>query len=321
MKRAFAIVLICLLFVFLLPLDIGYAHSGGTDENGGHYDHSTGEYHYHHGYPAHQHPNGRCPYAFDDNTDTDTKNYIDNDDVNVERNNKDDVNSENMQTLEDSEKTILTDRSFASEIIAMLFTSSIFALLLSCVPFLFIIFISMRFKFLDDFDFFNHKILYILCIPSTLYWWYRQTMFLFDVWFFVFYSPVFVYCGYITLKWIQKEKENKKKYEEERHMYIEKYSGKDILNLCSAPPNAYVDEHGMPHLLVKGKDLFAVYVVRNGNVFHRIDSSCTHNGKRENYFRVRYRRPCARCNPPVPDITWYTKYIEIQKIKEKYNIK
>ena len=38
------------------------AHSGGTDSKGGHYNHSTGEYHYHHGHPAHQHPDGVCPY-------------------------------------------------------------------------------------------------------------------------------------------------------------------------------------------------------------------------------------------------------------------
>ena len=38
------------------------AHSGRTDAQGGHYDRSTGEYHCHHGYPAHQHPNGVCPY-------------------------------------------------------------------------------------------------------------------------------------------------------------------------------------------------------------------------------------------------------------------
>ena len=31
------------------------AHPGRTDANGGHTDRSTGEYHYHHGYPAHQH--------------------------------------------------------------------------------------------------------------------------------------------------------------------------------------------------------------------------------------------------------------------------
>lgn len=45
-----------------------FAHSGGTDANGGHWNHKTGEYHYHHGYPAHQHTNGICPYDYDDQT-------------------------------------------------------------------------------------------------------------------------------------------------------------------------------------------------------------------------------------------------------------
>lgn len=40
-----------------------YAHSGNTDGSGGHYDNSTGDYHYHHGLPAHRHPNGKCPYS------------------------------------------------------------------------------------------------------------------------------------------------------------------------------------------------------------------------------------------------------------------
>lgn len=55
--------LICvLLFLFILTFSVS-AHSGKTDENGGHYD--GPEYHYHHGYAAHQHPNGNCPYDFD----------------------------------------------------------------------------------------------------------------------------------------------------------------------------------------------------------------------------------------------------------------
>lgn len=43
------------------------AHSGRTDANGGHHDYKNksglGSYHYHHGYPAHLHPNGVCPYS------------------------------------------------------------------------------------------------------------------------------------------------------------------------------------------------------------------------------------------------------------------
>ncbi len=45
-----------------------YAHPGKTDSYGGHHNHSTGSHHYHHGYPAHQHTNGVCPYEFDDQT-------------------------------------------------------------------------------------------------------------------------------------------------------------------------------------------------------------------------------------------------------------
>lgn len=67
--------LACLLAFLLLLSPTVLAHSGKTDANGGHYDRSTGEYHYHHGYPAHQHydMNGDgiidCPYDFDDQTD------------------------------------------------------------------------------------------------------------------------------------------------------------------------------------------------------------------------------------------------------------
>ena len=49
-------------------------HSGGTDGSGGHYNRSTGEYHYHHGYSAHSHYDmdgdgvADCPYSFKNNT-------------------------------------------------------------------------------------------------------------------------------------------------------------------------------------------------------------------------------------------------------------
>lgn len=56
------------IFLALLLIIPAYAHGGRTDSQGGHYDRSTGEYHFHHGYPAHQHVNGTCPYNFDDKT-------------------------------------------------------------------------------------------------------------------------------------------------------------------------------------------------------------------------------------------------------------
>lgn len=60
--------LCCLILILSLSLSptVSFGHSGRTDSNGGH-NSSTG-YHYHHGYPAHQHENGQCPYEFDDKT-------------------------------------------------------------------------------------------------------------------------------------------------------------------------------------------------------------------------------------------------------------
>lgn len=57
-----------LLFLLCLASTSAYAHPGQTDEYGGHYDYSFGDYHYHHGFPAHYHKDGYCPYNFVDNT-------------------------------------------------------------------------------------------------------------------------------------------------------------------------------------------------------------------------------------------------------------
>ena len=61
MKRTWWIVLLCAVVAALLVVQV-CAHSGRTDANGGHHDRINGGYHYHHGKPAHQHPNGVCPY-------------------------------------------------------------------------------------------------------------------------------------------------------------------------------------------------------------------------------------------------------------------
>lgn len=68
MKRHLVLFLALLALLLTCSLTV-FAHSGRTDENGGHYDTSTGEYHYHHGWPAHRHDGGKCPYDLEDNVD------------------------------------------------------------------------------------------------------------------------------------------------------------------------------------------------------------------------------------------------------------
>ena len=69
--KKWIIAVICIGMLFLFPTD-AFAHSGRTDGNGGHHDGS--DYHYHHGYPAHDHWDmdgdgiKDCPYNFVDKT-------------------------------------------------------------------------------------------------------------------------------------------------------------------------------------------------------------------------------------------------------------
>ena len=65
MKKVLCIItaIICILSFTILC----FAHSGKTDADGGHYVGGSSNYHYHHGYSAHQHPNGICPYENNEN--------------------------------------------------------------------------------------------------------------------------------------------------------------------------------------------------------------------------------------------------------------
>lgn len=69
-KILFYLIAICCVYTTV------FAHAGGTDSSGGHWDRSSNEYHYHHGHPSHQHVNGSCPYAFSDLTDQNTSTTI-----------------------------------------------------------------------------------------------------------------------------------------------------------------------------------------------------------------------------------------------------
>ena len=85
-KKIIAAIFIFILVNLLLVIVLG--HQGSTDFRGGHYDRSTGEYHYHHGYSAHDHYDMDgdgiidCPYNFDDKTDHDNHNSNSNDNSN-----------------------------------------------------------------------------------------------------------------------------------------------------------------------------------------------------------------------------------------------
>lgn len=91
-NKLYCVMLVIMLVILSFPVA---AHPGRTDGAGGHYNRSTGEYHYHHGFSVHQHPNGVCPYDYEDKTNHNSSGisaksenrivFDDNNDKNVEK--------------------------------------------------------------------------------------------------------------------------------------------------------------------------------------------------------------------------------------------
>ena len=87
-RRILYFICYCILLCFLFPICL-YAHPGRTDSKGGHTNRETGEYHYHHGNPAHQHTDGICPYDFVDNEKIESNSLSKSNDYNALKSSRD----------------------------------------------------------------------------------------------------------------------------------------------------------------------------------------------------------------------------------------
>lgn len=330
MKRAFFLIaiIICSL-TLLLPLS-AQAHSGRTDSNDGHYDRSTGEYHYHHGFPPHQHPNGICPYDFIDNTDHSSGSSSGSSGSSSElsklksdfiANSSEDNSTSKGQSAKDDSKA--TDENLLVSFILLAIILYVIHNVVTILPPI------NKVKCLKS----NAKdnllsFLYIATIAIYAYFIYNLYPFLYFV---ILISFDFILCYVITylctkkqLKKAQQEEELKiKEYEEQKSKYNELYSGKSIHALTGAPADSYLDNHGLPAEINKtggGKYIFR-YSPKSKK-YHttkcRYAKTCSLINaldiKRNNY------TPCKICKPQLPDLSWVDQYRHIQQIKEKYHI-
>ena len=130
--------IIFLLFNFILIMSLlsttAYAHSGKTDSNGGHYDRDSGEYHYHHGYPAHSHTNGECPYDFDDKTDQ-TPNNSNSHNSNDSKNTLDSSNDSNSKDTPAKPQKTQAKTPIWKNIVGIIFGALIYSPLILSVLF------------------------------------------------------------------------------------------------------------------------------------------------------------------------------------------
>lgn len=106
MKR----IIVCIVCILIAMPSVVFAHSGGTDSNGGHHDYNNvsglGDYHYHHGYGPHLHENGVCPY--DDaatNLETNVEQYLKENPIEI----PDDYEEETYTSAENEETYTFTE--------------------------------------------------------------------------------------------------------------------------------------------------------------------------------------------------------------------
>lgn len=123
-------ILLSVLLMFLIIPVVALAHPGRTDSNGGHTDSSTGEYHYHHGYPAHDHYDMDgdgdidCPYDFKDKTNHSSGNDSWN---NTDKsNNRDMTNNTNTPTKPNTQSNVNSKGNSTYNYIAVGFVIAFF---------------------------------------------------------------------------------------------------------------------------------------------------------------------------------------------------
>jgi hypothetical protein len=122
--------------------------------------------------------------------------------------------------------------------------------------------------------------------------------------------------------------ENKRMFEEEKQNYIKLYNGKSTEELAGVPENIVFDENNLPistdgSWLQCGKE-FTVYTSKSGSRFHR-KYGCSGAEKTTHIFNEANKfgaHGCSKCTDGkiyiIPE--WYRKYIEIEKIKDRYDI-
>lgn len=323
------------------------AHKGRTDANGGHYDHSTGEYHYHHGYPAHQHINGACPYNFDDKTNhssggtsSGSSNF-----------------SKSVKTVENSNRVDIPED--------VIFAAS--ALSIICLLVYLLVYwrykdiqetkkrraeeyrkISQKCQILEEenrqlqekFQRENRQLqdqverlradkasllneVHVLRLkvkrhpelsesPSQMealppHQWPLPAL------------PAEIVTGALeTVSEIVTDTS----FEIEKARFTEMLSGESLLDLAGAPSGVEIGPDGLP------KDIeypgwgphFTYYTAQKGTCFH-CKAGCSGAYRPIHLVKTHGLQPCSRCNPKPMPTEWYDEYLRLKAIKDRYGIK
>lgn len=299
LKRALLILLVCILG----SVSMASAHGGHTDEHGGHYDYETGVYHYHHGYPAHSHTGGRCPYNFNDQTG-----------INSGSSGSSSYWAYTSAPRPTPEPKPDEDKYSKSS------SSKFWVVMAVLVPVLVAI-ISWTHKQNElERERRRREIIRQQELKRAEEKRKREEE------------------ERRKREIAEREEAERRAREEqreaERKKLIDYYAANDLRTITGMPKEYYVDDENIPRQkeipegYVYGEDI-DVYLSysKSSSVYHRKGCSSGGYGKPINAFtadwhlKVYERRPCSRCNPkPLPDKGWYKEYIRHINICKCYDI-
>ena len=295
----------------LLPVTARF-HPGSTDSKGGHNDHSTGEYHYHHGYPAHQHEDLDgdgvldCPYDFKDKTGQNSGGLSNGTSGNTTRGGYE-YPKPTPSARPSSEKLFDSFWDIISYIFQCLFALGILSM------FVLPIVCEIKKKKAEKTRFIRYQQEENKRQEQRLKDEAKQRQ---------------VEEAQEKIKRLQAEQQ----FIKEKNEYSALYAGKSLLEACNAPDGCYISEDGLPAsrsgLIDRWGSEYTFYVSRSRK-YH--EASCRYgvNGEAVNAFtlredlktRIYYRKsPCGLCKPVLPDLSWYDEYLRIKAIVIKYQI-
>lgn len=294
--------------VLAVTLCIGSAsaHPGRTDANGGHYNHSTGEYHYHHGYPAHQHIDGVCPYDYDDRTGWNSGSssqekglyYLDG--TPVERKEEKSIQERLDDVIESASDSQASNTAEPEQENPKNQIGGLIAF------------------FAAVFIFFVWPMLSAIAEGIS---WYRekrnpQT------------PPALPEPKTVKPKPVQPPMRTISK-EEREHMiqadaYRETCGGRSIREMAGVPEDVYFDTFNRPNTLNRDPpdDPFFVYVTKNGTSYHLRTCRLAKTASPMNICQAMAegKQPCKLCRPmeKLPDFA--VRYRELKRIQQEYGV-
>lgn len=263
---------VALLLAAMICCVAGFAHPGRTDANGGHWNRSTGTYHYHHGYPEHQHTNGICPYDFDDQTGANSgtsgssKNPVVRAILGTLPQKKKELFDSQHPAITSKQQDASTDGG-NSEVWTFLFALGVPVLIVG----------TSVLEAVHE----NRR-----AAASRQKEEVRRAA--------------------IAEQMRLERQDQEERLQAERDSFLLAYDGNSLNEVIPPPDGCYLGADGLPHGPGRGKwGEYTMYITAKGKVFHSQSVCGTACGRPINLANVSGRRPCSRCCKQLPNLGWY----------------